>query len=220
MKKKLLSLLSICLLLTLLSASLLPAWAAAKPSIQKGDLWVGSPKRTPILLDFPDDAKILSIKSANTSMLKVGKEKGFGPWGIWMLPLKVGKCRITIRYKLNGKTSSMSRVITIKKYPSPFAWIKVNGKKVDLKKNKFEFYSRNYKKKTFTVSFKLNAGWKLDSNPCPGAYWIGDDFGDGIKWKNGKSFKLPAEYDRLCAAIDIVNKNTGDFFNYEIWFTK
>lgn len=220
MKKRVLSLLSLCLLLAVLSASMLPAIAATKPSIQKGDLWVGSPKRTPILLDFPDDAKILSIKSANPSMLKVGKEKGFGPWGIWMLPLKVGKCRITIRYKLNGKTSSMSQVITIKKYPSPFAWIKVNGKKVDLKKNKFEFYSRNYKKKTFTVSFKLNAGWKLDSNPCPGAYWIGDDFGDGFKWKNGKSFKLPAEYDRLCAAIDIVNKNTGDFFNYEIWFTK
>lgn len=220
MMKKLLSLLSITLLLTLLASVMLPASAAAKPSIQKGDLWVGSPKRTPILLDWPDEAKIVSIKSANPSMLKVGKEKGFGPWGIWMLPLKVGKCRITIRYKLNGKTSSMSRVITIKKYPNPFAWIKVNGKKVDLKKNGFEFYSRNYKKKTFTVGFKLNADWKLDSNPCPGAYWIGDELGDRIKWKNGKSFKLPARCDRLCAAIDAVNKTTGDFFNYEIWFMK
>jgi hypothetical protein len=220
MMKKLLSLLSITLLLTLLASVMLPASAAAKPSIQKGDLWVGSPKRSPMLLDWPDDAKILYIKSAKTSMLKVGKKAGFGPWGIWMLPLKIGKCRITIRDKLNGKTSSMSQVIAIKKYPNPIAWIKVNGKNVDLKKNKFEFYSRNYKKKTFTVSFKLNADWKLESNPCPGAYWIGDDFADGIKWKNGKSFKLPAKYDRLCAAIDIVNKSTGDFFNYEIWFMK
>lgn len=108
------NLFSIRLLLTLLTGALLSAWAAAKPSI----LWVGSPKRTPILLDFPEDAKILSIKSANTGMLKVDGEKNFRPWGIWMLPLKVGK-----------------------------------------------------------------------------------------------RFKLPAEYDRLCAAIDIRNKTTGDFSN-------
>lgn len=220
MKKKLLSLLSVCLLLTLLASVMLPASAATKPSIQKENIWVGSPKRTPILLDWPDEARIVSIKSANPSMLKVGMQKDFSRWGIWMLPLKVGKCRITIRYKLKGKTYSMSQIMTIKAYPSPIAWIKVNGKKVDLKKNKFQFYSKNYKKETSNISFKLNPGWKLESNPCPGAYWIGDDFGDGIKWKNGKSFKLPAEYDRLCAAIDIVNKDTGDFFNYEVWFTK
>ena len=219
MKKKCLGLLSVCLLLALLAGAMLPAWAAAKPSIQKESVWVGSPKRSPILLDWPDGAEILSITSANKSMMKTGKQKDFGPWGIWMMPLKVGKCKITIRYKLDGKIYSMSQIIPIKKYPSPFAWIKVNGKKIDLKKNKFEFYSKNYKKKTFTVSFKLNAGWKLDSNPCPGAYWIGDDFGDGIRWKNGKSFKMPDKYTRLCAAIDLV-KDNGDFFNYEVWFTK
>ena len=153
-------------------------------------------------------------------MLKVGRTANFGPWGLWMLPLKVGQCKITIRYKLNGKTSSMSQIITIKEYPSPFAWIKVNGKKVDLEKHKYEFYSKNYAKKTFTVSFKLNSEWKLDSDPCPGAYWIGDEFADGIRWKNGKSFKMPDKYTRLCAAIDIINKNTGEFFNSELWFTK
>ena len=104
MKKKCLGLLSVCLLLALLAGAMLPAWAAAKPSIQKESVWVGSPKRSPILLDWPDGAEILSITSANKSMMKTGKQKDFGPWGIWMMPLKIGKCRITIRYKLDGKT--------------------------------------------------------------------------------------------------------------------
>ena len=220
MKKKLLSLLSVCLLLTLLAGATLPAWAAEKPSIQKDSLWVGSPKRSPILLNWPEGAEILSITSSNRTMLKTGKQKDFGPWGIWMMPLKIGKCRITIRYKLDGKTYSMSQTIQIKKYPSPFAWIKVNGKKVDLKKHKFEFITKKYTGKTFTIAFKMNPGWKLDSSPCPGAYWDGDEFVDGIRWKNGKSFKMPDRYTRLCAAIDLVDKNSGEFFNYEVWFTK
>ena len=220
MNSKLLKAVSLCLLLALLAGATLPVYAAAKPSIQKDSLWVGSPKRSPILLDFPDEATIVSIKSANPAMLKVGKEKNFGPWGLWMLPLKVGKCKITIRYKLDGKTASMSQIFTIKKYPDPFAWIKINGKKIDLKKNKYEIYNKKYSKKSFTISFKLNSGWKLAQSPCPGAYWIGDEYIDGIQWKNGKSFKMPGKYDRLCAAIDLTNKKTGEFFNYEVWFTR
>ena len=223
MKYSALKILSMCLLFALVVGACMPGFAEDdKPALITGSgiLWVGLGRCPVVAINLPANAKSFSVTSSKPGVLKVGKQKGFGPYGWWMEPLKPGKAKITLKYKTGGKIKSVSATFQVKNYPDPFEYIKINGKKVDLKKNKFEFYSRNYKKKTFTVSFKLNAGWKLDSNPCPGAYWIGDDFGDGIKWKNGKSFKLPAEYDRLCAAIDIVNKNTGDFFNYEIWFTK
>ena len=100
-------------------------------------------------------------------MLKVGMQKDFSRWGIWMLPLKVGKCRITIRYKLKGKTYSMSQIMTIKAYPSPIAWIKVNGKKVDLKKNKFQFYSKKLQKGDLQHQLQAQPGLEAGVQSLP-----------------------------------------------------
>ena len=183
-------------------------------------MWAGGPENAVILLNWPESGKVVSVTSSNKSVVKVGKKKGVGPNDMYMRGVKPGKATVTVKYRIDGKLGTASQVITVKAYPNPFAWVKVNGKKVNLSKNKYALRNKKYDKETFTISFKLNAGWKLETSPLPGAYWIGDAYVDSFNWKNGKSFTLPAEYDRLCAAIDISNKNTCDFFNYEIWFLK
>lgn len=216
MRNRMLRIFALCLLAALLAGAL-PAFAAEKVAVQEQLMWVGSPKQAVILLNWPEGAKVTSITSAKPATLKVGKKAGYGPYGLWMQPLKAGKCKVTVKYKLNGKTKSAVQTMTIKKYPSPISWLKVNGKKVNLTKNKFLVENKKYTKKQFTVAFKLNSGWKVEA--CNGAYWIGDE-GHSMSWKNNKKVSLSAKATSACAALDLRNKKTGDFFNYEIWFIR
>lgn len=216
MRNKLLRSLSLCLLLAMLAGAMLPVCAEAKPSIKKETLWLGHAKDSVVLENWPDEAKVVSITSSKPSVLKVKKDKSFPPFGLWMEPLSVGTSKVTVKYKLNGKTYTMKQDITVKDYPNPapFTWIKLNDKKISLTKNKYVYTKKKYTKKNATIAFKLNKNWKLDG--CFGAGWIDDEMVDAINWKNGEKFKVPAKFTRAVLAIELTNKKTKDTFYYEV----
>ena len=218
MKNKLLRLLSLCLLATLLVGAALPALAATKKptmSVYGNALYVGLGKTVLDVDNMPEGAKYKSITSSDKKVLKVGRDDGFvGFGGLWVKPLKAGKSKVTINYTCNGKSLKLTRTFTVKKYHNAFSWIKVNGKKVDLKKNRTRVILEKYKKTGATITFKLKDGWKVTA--CKGTdltEW--KDF----TWKNGKSFKIPA-LDSVDAFIWFKNKKTGEKYNYEIMFLR
>lgn len=212
---KLLRMLSLCLALMMLWAAAMPVSAEsnAKPKIITGGIqWVGMGKGPVIISDLPDGAEIMSIKSSKPGVLKVGKGGGIGPHDLWKEPLKAGKSKVTVKYKVNGKPKSVSATFTVKVYPDPFEYIKLNSKKIDLKKNIAVLIVQNYDKNKVTIKFKLKSGWKL-SQKCSGYRIKGDEWLD-VTWENGKAISLKG-YDAADLYIDVVNKKTGQTCNFE-----
>ena len=212
MKNKLLRTMSLCLLLAILAGSTIPGFAAAKPKIVNHLLWVGE-EYVLIINNLPEDAKSFSVTSKNKAVVTVRCVDKNDPYGMRLKALKAGRSEVTVKYKSGGKTRKVSAVFTAKSYPNPFAWVKVNGKKIDLKKNKFSVIYKDYANSKVTISFKLSSGWKLDS--CEGGYGPndGDDF-DSLTWKNGKAYKTRKGY-WYNFAINLINK-AGDDFHYVI----
>ena len=211
--KRLSKALSLCLLLSLLTGMILPGYAAAKPSIVKSTLWAGVGKCALIVQNLPDGAKSFSVTSSNKNIIKAGCDNKSDPSSLWINPLKVGKAKITVKYKVGGKSKSVSATFTVKKLPKPFTWVKVNGKKIDLNKNKLGYDCLKYTKTTITVDFKLNSDWKVQF--LDGAKIRGDEYED-FSWKKGKAIKL-AKDQRAILDIALVNKTTGDEFFFMIF---
>ena len=213
MKNKLFKALSLCLLLALLAGMAVPGCAAVKPSIVKSTLWAGVGKCALIVQNLPDGAKSFSVTSSNKNIIKAGCDDRNDASTLWIKPLKAGKAKITVRYKAGGKSRSVSATFTVKKLPKPFAWVKVNGRKIDLNKNKLGYDCLKYTKTKITVDFKLNSGWKVQF--LDGAKIRGDEYKD-FSWKKGKAVSL-ARDQRAILDIALVNKTTGDEFFYMIF---
>ena len=204
---------SLCLILIFCMA--LPIFGADdQPALITGNgiLWVGAGKSPVVAANLPGNAKSFTVESGSRNVLKVGKQQGFGPYGWWMQPVKAGKAKITLKYKTGSKSRKVSGTFTVKKYPDPFEYIKINGRKVDLKKNRVNCIVQNYKKKTITVNFKLKKGWKVSG--LSGSRVKGEDWID-LTWKKNKAISLKG-YDAADLVIDLKNKNTGLECDYEI----
>lgn len=212
MKKKLLRSLSLCLLLTLLAGAMLPVNAATKPSIVKSTLWAGVGKCALIVLNLPSDAKSFSVTSSKSSVVKAGCDDKNDAGSLWIKPLKVGESKITVKYETGGKKKSVSATFKVKKYPKPFSWIKINGKKIDLNKNKLGYDCTKYTKDEITVDYKVSSGWTVKSRTV--AKFQGDDIKD-FAWKKNKPISL-ADCDGAIVSIELKNK-AGDVFTYMIF---
>ena len=212
MKNKLLKTVSLYLLLAILAGSAIPGVAAAKPSIVKSTLWAGVGKCALIVLNLPSDAKSFSVTSSKPSVVKAGCDDKNDAGTLWIKPLKVGQSRITVKYVTGGKKKSVSATFTVKKYPKPFGWVKVNGKKIDLNKNKLGYDCLEYKKDEITVDYKVSSGWTVKSRTV--AKFQGDDIKDSA-WKKNKPISL-ADCDAAIVSIELKNK-AGDVFIYMIF---
>ena len=128
--KRILSLILIVLLLTTIAT---PALAAkAKPSIIPTTLWAKCDYFESVRFrNMPEKAKLISIKSSNTKVIKVVKE-GSGIYDNYLEPLKAGKAKITVKYKIGSKSNTISATYTVKKYPNPLQSVEVNGAKVNI----------------------------------------------------------------------------------------
>lgn len=214
MKKKALMVLALCLLLTLLAGSAMPGFAAKKPALITGNgiLWLTAGKCPVVAINLPSDATSFKVKTSDKSILKVGQQEGFGPYGWWMEPVKAGKATITLKYKTGGKNKSVKGTFQVKEYPKPFEYIKINDKKINLKKDQSFHMIQNYSKNKITVDFKVKSGWKVTE--CGGDRIKGDDW-MAFTWKKGKSISLKG-YDAADILIKLKNKKTGETCDYEI----
>ena len=213
MKNKLMRSFALCLLLVLLVGASLPGQAAAKPSIITSTLWAGIGRCAVIVQNLPSDATSFSITSSNKAVIKAGCDDKKDANSLWVEPLKVGKSKITVKYRSGGKTRSVSTTFQVKKYPNPLAWVKINGKKISLSKNKLGYDCNNYKKTSITVDFKVSDGWKVQY--LDGVRIRDDEYRD-FKWKKGKAIKLAAD-QRAIIDIALINNKTGDEFFYMIF---
>ncbi len=190
------------------------AFAEDKYFVHAETLWAGNTSSVSSPYgNFPDDIKIISVKSSKPKIVKITKNDN--PTKIYdyqLVPLKAGKSTITVKFKEGGKTYTASGVFTVKKYPNPFEYIKVNGKKIDLKKNKYDYSPEKYTKSKAKISVKLKKGWKFEN-------WEKLDFATNQythpKTLNGKSFKVGK--DGTHVGFSIVNSKGDSFFYYMIF---
>lgn len=222
MRKSLLKALSLCLLLTLIAGTALPGYAGgkAKPTIVNSPLWAGVGKCAVLVQNLPSDATSFSITSKDKSVLKAGCDDKKDRLSLWVKPLKAGTSKVTVKYKSGGKVRSVSTVFTVKKYPDPFQWIKINGKKIDLKKNKIAYDCLKYSKNKITVDYKISSGWKLNGGDALWGYINREGQNtEMLSWKKGKAINLSSDFTDAVVAINLVNKKTGDKFFYMIFIT-
>lgn len=210
MKNKLFKALSLCLLLSLLAGLSVQGYATAKPSIRGTRvLWIGTGKNAILLDNLPEDARSFKIASSNPAVIKVGKSSN-DAFGMWMKPLKVGKAKITVSYKSAGKTRKIADTYQAKKYPNPFAWIKVDGSKLNVKKDKVMSEIPDCVGQAVTVNFKLNSGWKVTGLT---GMRFKTEGGTPFKWKKNKAVKFLGA-GTLAFSIALENTKNGDPFEY------
>lgn len=217
MKTRLFKIVSLGLLLALLCGAALPALAAPKtPKLHAQMAWVG--KNIAVKIDnLPSSAKYVveAITSSNPAVAEAGFSEGT-PYA-WLVPKKAGKTRVTLTYRLNDQTKKLSAVYRVKAYPNPFAALKLNGSKVNLKKNPFEITFAPFKKTSVKVAFSLNKNWKVVA--LTGERMDDDDMGEvgaAFTWENKKAFKL-SSYENAVLTLKLKNRKSGDIFEYTIY---
>lgn len=148
-----------------------------------------------------DKVKVLSVVSSNPSVVKVEK-RGSKAYETSLHSLKPGKSTITVRVKYKGKKYQFKKKLTVKPYPSPYKSIKVNDKALNIKKNKFSYTFKNYKKKNPMVQITPKEGWTITYASI--SKYNPKKFDETYKWarikkpasvKKGLKLKLPKTYD-------------------------
>ena len=194
----------------MIGCHVLDAAAASKYYLNEEVLWEGNDASVSSPHgNFPEDKiSILSVKSSKPKVIKIERRRTSHNdiSSYTLLPLKAGKSKITVKFKYKKKTYSASGNFTVKKYVCPFQWIKIDGKKIPLAKNKYSYYTSNGNKKKSTVTIKLKKGWKVNN-------WEGIDFKNFSNFtvKNGKAFSVGTE--GVHVGVSVTN-GTDDFFYY------
>ena len=188
--------LSFVLVLAFILATIIPVTyteaAGNKPKIVTRTLWVGSSIVSSIEIEnFPDNAKIISIKSSRPKVVGVDF-CGPKPYDNVLHGLKPGKSKITIKYKVGKKTKTISAVFTVKAYPKAISSLKINGKKTSLKSFNGSVY---VEQKTLAASVDLKPAKGLKIQDVY-AYKMKaySDKQVQFKFKNGKKFTVKKGY--------------------------
>lgn len=166
-----------------------------------------------------DIGTAISLKSSSSKILKVTKhtyEDGYVEWGI--RPKKPGKVTLTLKFKMpSGKKKTIKQKVVVKKYPKVIKKLTLNGKKINISDNKFEYMGRYFKKNSVKLNMKLKDGWEIQE--AHGHVWNFDgktpvDIKKAKKLvKKGKAIKFPAKYSEFELTITMTNgKDTFDYF--------
>ena len=162
--------------------------------------------------EVSNGARIISVKSSNTKVLRVKKMGSQLFRGVRLIPVKKGKSKVTLTYKYNGRKYKTSAVYAVKD-PDVFNCIKVNGKKINLKENNGGYWFSNYKKKKLTVKFSGKKGWKMDRL---GSEVVFEDGNPAIKFKNGMTIKMPK--DKMFINLSM-RRGKNDWYFLSLGFT-
>ena len=179
--------------------------ATVKPSIVAETLWVGTKYQYSVMYkNVPDEAKLVSIKSSKPTILKVSKT-GKTVYDTKLKPIKAGKAKVTVKYKIGNKTYTVAKTYTVKKKPSVIKSITLNGKKIKTNESTLITNVAKYKGNKTKINLKLNANWKVAETF---AYMQNPNKIDSykeFKVKNNKSFILKSGYN---GAVFFTLKNT------------
>lgn len=129
-----------------------------KPSLGDMLIWTDLKDLGMNIKNIPFRAKVFSLKSSNTKVLKV--KQGDEYWQCSLTPKKPGKCKVTLVLNVNGEKKTFKANVTVKKSVDALKSLKVGGKKVDLKSYRVS-YKQYFDEKSTTVSFKPAKGWKV-----------------------------------------------------------
>ncbi len=214
--KKALRILSLLLVLLTLAGIAGPAMAAEeKPKIVTETLWAGCEYFGPVgIINLSDSARIISIKSGSPKVIKPHRD-GPGLYDNYLEPLKPGKAKITVKYRDGGKSGTLSATYTVKKYPNPLSYVKVNGQKINIKGNKYYYDVNKYKKTSATIVVKPAKGWKIMWTWGYTEKADGSDFQE-FEPRSGKAFKI--KKGRNAGAFFTLVNEQGDFIQYGIHF--
>ena len=191
------------------------------PTVYVGEPWAGLEVYN---IKTDKSATVISLTSSAPKVIKIRKNKGEGENGevvydFEAVPKKAGKAKLTGKFRMsNGKTGSFSKTVVVKKYPGQIKSLKVNGKSIDLKKNKYNYYLEGFTGNNVTIKMNLKKGWKITS--AEGSL---DNFDTGkskqIKnakklLKSGKTISFPQSYNSFW--ISITMEKGDDMLSYGI----
>lgn len=169
-----------------------------------------------------NDAKITSVKSSNSRVKVIRNSYGGGDVWFNLQGKKIGRATLTIKFKAGGKTRTIKKTVTVKKYPKQIKSLKVNGKKIRLSgEKKFHYVKHNYKKTSATIQMKLKKGWKITF--VNGQYHAFNSGRDGSiskiqsKISSGKTIKFPKKWDLMTVTVRMEKGNNAIYYNFEFW---
>lgn len=211
MRNRVLRMLALALLMVL-AVSALPAMAAeSRASIVTRVLYVNCGSREIEMKNWTWREEIVSVVSSRPQIIKVMNRKE-----LWLTPKRQGQAKITVKYKLNGRTYSTSATYTVKRYPNAVRSLKVNGENIPLRGDDKVCFGGCLGEDAVTIiDLKPASGWSIAKID---AYYWNESRGTGPKTitvKNNKRFRIPKG---CCVRVfyTLVNRRYGTF-EYEIY---
>ena len=166
---------------------------------------------------------VTTAKSSKPKVLKVYKvirtDYSGNKTTVWKWKaLKAGKAKIVLKYKTkSGKTGKIKHKVQVKKYPNEIRKLTINGKAVNVRKNKFSVTRNGITSESIRIKLKLKKGWSIES--ASGRLYTSGSTKDlkGVKkkLKKGKAISFDKKYNEMFLFIYMKNKK-GDRIGYDI----
>lgn len=196
---------------------------AASVKLSDGlELWAGNPRETELYnyinYSGDDPLTITKVVSSNSSVLKVKKlDSDKSVWSYNVYPIKAGKAKLSVTYKLKGKTKTISKTFTVKAFTDGVESITLNGENLPIPtstKGLTELNMYEFKGTSVTLDVATANGWAIESVNG----YMSKKSGSGSKDFNvtlGKPFAMSKNYE---GTIDIYlfKESTDEYFFYRI----
>ncbi len=164
-----------------------------------------------------DSATVTSVKSGNSKIIKVKKSKFEGVTYYDLKYKKTGKTKVTVKFKTpSGEVFTKTKTIKVLKYPNHIKSIKINGKSVNVKKNKY-YFDKKVKGTSVNIKMATKNGWKIsyaDIN-MSGKNNEKEVKNSKSKIKKGTTIKFPKGYDYLSAWVEMSKGNK--YITYQVF---
>ena len=194
-------------------------WTIGSPDV----LWKGADSQWVNVWKGNQNATVTKVSSGNTKVIAIEKFKGENEKGktqtfYYIAPKSTGKATITVNFTTpGGKKLKAKKTIRVKKYPNEITSLKVNGKKVNISKNKFRYDKGKITASKVKVALKLKKGWKIAN--VYGNCWNNSGSFKEIKnakslVKKGSEIKFPKKYSEFELLIEMTNGK--DMIDYHI----
>lgn len=191
MKKITLRILSLAMLLSLVVTAV-PAIAVATRTVIVETLYTGTGSYEMNIKNWSWSEKVVFVRSSNPSVLEVTDAED-----LELTPRKAGKAKITVKYKLAGKSYKIKGTYTVKAYPKAVKSLTVNGRKVKLtgeQKRRCVLEALEGEKVSFTINLKPGTGWKIAKiNAYTQNTWDSKSKKTALKVINNTKFTVPKD---------------------------
>lgn len=197
----------------------------AAPKMWAGfDLYAGDYERSlwSYVQNWPDNAQVTKVTTSNKGVLVVKKRDNYkDPSSYLVYPKKAGTEKITITYKLKGKTKKISGNFSVLTCPVVFKSMKLNGKALKVPTAKKGYTSgtvyafRGAGSKGTDVTFNLELGEGWHANYISGYFYNTDNTSKykSFEITNGKKFTVPKNYEGYIN-LYITDENGEQGFDY------